>query len=302
MNFNDFLSQSRLTESNSLQENSRRMYQSSLRTYERVMRMAFPNVQLYPITEPLMRVFIEYSRTVLNRTCKTLLNYIASFTHYFHDKNLPDLTKTESFRRYRLGLNKTMKTNGIPHRKQSLLPEHLENICNITDFNNVQQLTALFSLSLMFFGFFRASELTSLKWKHLKISEDTMIVHLDYSKTDVTGKGTDVTIGQTQHNYDCIKLAKIIKQKIIPEDDTPIWIWHQDTLRKILSKFLKTIGVEDYNSYSLHSCRRGGAHAAAMKGIQDCAIKAHGRWLSECYTMYTEMEARNAGLLITKSI
>lgn len=302
MDFQKFLINSQRTEENSVQENSRRMYESSIRTYERTMSNAFPEIEIYPITENLMRVFIEFSKDVLHRTCQTLLNYIASFTFYFNKNNLEDLTKTPSFKKYRKGLSKQMKKQKVPNRKLPILPEDLQNFFDKTNFKDIKETTGMFALSIMFFGFFRASEFTSLKYKNLRIFEGNLIVHLDFSKTDVTGNGVDVTIAPTEHDYDPQKLLRIINEGLDYDEERPLWVWHQDTLRKFLRDLLIRCEYPHPEAYSLHSCRRGGAHAASNAGIQDSVIKKHGRWLSEIYQIYTQVDEYNAGIAITRVI
>ena len=54
--------------------------------------------------------------------------------------------------------------------------------------------------------------------------------------------------------------------------------------------------------YSTHSFRKGAASEAAKAGIQDCQIKAMGRWSSECYTVYTAVKMIEAADKISSKI
>ena len=73
-------------------------------------------------------------------------------------------------------------------------------------------------------------------------------------------------------------------------------------LRAKLASLLREIQVEDVHRYSFHSFRRGGAHLASVKGVNDCVIKAHGRWRSEAYLRYVAVDKREAGLNVAAAL
>ena len=159
--FNQLLNSAAEIEENSLMPSSRRMYDSCIRTYLTTM-MEFSTVTApFPITEPKMRVFIEFCRTVRKRTYKTLLNYCASFTFYFVDHGLQDLTKTISFQKYRQGLSKQMRANKVPNRKEPI--DH--NILNLLyiqcELSQLIELSFITAISVMFFGSFEHANILS---------------------------------------------------------------------------------------------------------------------------------------------
>ena len=199
--------------------------------------------------------------------------------------------------------------HSVPNRKLPLLPDHLQRFYNSSNIENIEDLRFICVISIMFFGFFRASELIQLKWKHITftqnlddLSKNSMIIFIEYSKTDITGKGVNVEISQTNHQYDPIELTRKLNAMTNPSDEDKLWCYSLDHLRNLLKKKLGEINEQNPSSYSLHSCRRGGAHAAAMAKVPDCDIKAHGRWLSDAYLLYTEVESRAAGRFITSKI
>ena len=59
-------------------------------------------------------------------------------------------------------------------------------------------------------------------------------------------------------------------------------------------KQLTKLGINSTN-FSTHSFRKGAAHQAAKAKINDCQIKAMGRWLSNCYQTYTSVLMVEAG-------
>ena len=257
-----------------------------------------------------MRVFIEFQKIVRGRACKTLLNYVASFTHYFNSNNLCDLTKTLSFRKYRRGLAKQMKSQNAPNRKLPLTPEILQKLFDDCDLKKLEDLSFITAITVMYYGFFRASKFIQLRWKDISFTQfeeqnqtkNAMLIHLLFSKTDVTGKGVIVEIAETKHQYDPLKLVDLLRKMVLPNEESSVWIYSLDTLRLFLKKRLTKLRIPNPEKYSLHSCRRGGAHTAALNGIPDSSIKAHGRCLNEAYHLYPQMDARTAGRLITSLI
>ena len=59
---------------------------------------------------------------------------------------------------------------------------------------------------------------------------------------------------------------------------------------------------QDVSCYSCHSFRKGGANAAFKAKVQDCVIKVHGRWRSEAYHRYTDVELEEAARTVVMSI
>lgn len=302
VSFQMLLQQSQETEANSIMPSSRQMYTSSLRTYERIMTTQFGENIAYPIDENKMRVFIEYARTVEGKACNTLLNYIASFAWYFNENSLFDRTKSPSFKKYRTGLSKMLRSKSVPNRKLPLTKIHLQKMGEVLNMEDYIEMSIVGTISLMYYGFLRASEMTQLRFKNLVFNENSMTIHINFSKTDVTGFGCDVEISKTDYVYDPYCIFMQIIQKFGPNSETKLWPLTIDSLRNSFKGILQQIGVQNYGEYSLHSCRRGGATAAAAAGVQDCQIKSHGRWLSNIYQIYTSVDPKEAGIRISAVI
>ena len=80
-----------------------------------------------------------------------------------------------------------------------------------------------------------------------------------------------------------------------------IFTFDERTVRRLLKKQLKRLGI-DSQHYSTHSFRKGGAHEAALARVEDCKIKAQGRWLSDCYQRYISVSMIEAAEEITVKI
>lgn len=85
------------------------------------------------------------------------------------------------------------------------------------------------------------------------------------------------------------------------DKDEPIVNKNERTLRAHLNVVLKSIGVEDSQSYSWHSFRCGGSYLCGLNGVTDSAIKAHGRWRSTAYVRYVSVEMPYAGRKIAQT-
>ena len=57
------------------------------------------------------------------------------------------------------------------------------------------------------------------------------------------------------------------------------------TANSRLKIWMARIGV-DPTMYGSHSCRRGGATAAAAAGVAQRLLMRHGRWKSNCVQLY----------------
>ena len=84
-----------------------------------------------------------------------------------------------------------------------------------------------------------------------------------------------------------------MEKAILPQDERLFLISSRE-FRYKLKTYLSKIGVNT-SSISMHSFRKGGAHAASIAKVPDSVIQAHGRWQSMCFTRYTAVEIAEAG-------
>lgn len=304
MDFNQLLLAAQEHDYNSLQKNSRKMYEHGINVYKNFFRDNFPNINPFPPTEENVRVFIHVMK-MQGKKFNTLRNYIAAIRHYFSEIGGVDPTKSPSFKKFYNGLRREMYGDKPPNRKEPVLPEHMQLFSSLIneDIKDNVQTMALFSL--LFFGFFRISEVWQLHVSDINFLENdlTVAVTIISSKTDVNGRSETVYIKQGEKAYDCYKwLKKYYDQNCInAPPDMKLFPISIAEMRSRIHNYYKRIGIDSKN-YSCHSFRRGGAHAAAIAGVQDCSIKRHGRWKSSCYTIYTAVEMQEAGREISIKI
>lgn len=149
-------------------------------------------------------------------------------------------------------------------------------------------------MTISFCAFLRISELKNLKKKDLKVSEDksTLSILIESSKTDQFGRGIQTYVYNNNQIWCPIFYLDAFDDV---NDDDLICNLCETALRSHLYTILSSIGVDDYKSYSWHSFRRGGAYLCGCNGISDSTIKAHGRWKSDAYIRYVNVEMPKAG-------
>ena len=145
------------------------------------------------------------------------------------------------------------------------------------------------------------SEVLSLRPRDIEIqkSDNRMSIHFWKTKTDQFAAGTVCYIAITD-DIACPANYVDVLQSL--DQDAPIYEISERALNSKLRARLHAIGVEDVNRYSWHSFRRGGAYHASEKGVQDCAIKQHGRWRSEAYMRYVRVDAVRAGNEVAEAL
>ncbi len=144
-----------------------------------------------------------------------------------------------------------------------------------------------------FFGAFRRSELTSIRWRDITEVPEGMEILIPRSKTDQGGEGQVCAIPSSPDLLLCPILAltqwrersgqevafvfrqitsggRILKAAIKP---------HQ--VNVILKSTAMACGLPDPETYSSHSLRRGFATEASKKGAPLGSIMRHGRWRHE---------------------
>lgn len=145
-------------------------------------------------------------------------------------------------------------------------------------------------------GFFRFSELCSIRACDIKFFPTYVSIFLESSKTDQFRDGAWVAIARSNQDTCPVKALEqyIAAAKIDLGEDLPLFralsssrstskVRRQglsySRAREIVKDAFKDI--TDVSYISLHSLRAGGATAAANAGINDRLFKRHGRWLSE---------------------
>jgi integrase len=192
MTWAELAQQSYAFDAASVAENSRKTYETGIRTYETVMNTEF-HVNPCPVTQESIRVFIMNQKTKGNAFA-TLRGYICAIVWHFNQSLLPDITKSMSFKLFKSGLRRVMLGDGPLNRKEPLTSVHLVKI--LTKFSGLSEQEREFLLlcSLCYYGFLRIGEALSLTAGDIVFSNGIVSVTVRKSKTDQTGRGETVPI------------------------------------------------------------------------------------------------------------
>jgi integrase len=170
-------------------------------------------------------------------------------------------------------------------RKATLAEAHLRDV---------------FMFILMFLGFLRESELTSLEFGDVWVGslkgvvEEVLYIRVRTSKTDPGRNGATVVLAAHPGSPICpvrwFRLFCTVRR-------SPTHVFHstepkalklaKTTPNSLLKKWLLVIGV-DPKPYGSHSLRRGGCSAAAAREVRLHIMKRHGRWASDAVYLYIQ--------------
>lgn len=291
----------------SVSNNTLRAYKSTLKTYERTiceMSKCMEDVpSAYPITEENIRNFLEYYRLKHSTTYPYLKQLLAGISYYFRSNNLPNLTLATSVVSYMNMLKRTMLKE-TPNAKVPVDKSMMQYLSSAIDQKNHHEVMIMTMCSMCFYGFLRISECCNLRNRDIWFDElERINIFIKNSKTDQEGRGVTVYVYKSETSYSA---HFWLKMYLDGEKNLREFLFDIDpaTFRRELKKLLNKIPIsnEMIKKISSHSFRKGAAMCAARAGIQDCRIKAMGRWQSECYQRYTAVTMQDAAEAITKII
>ena len=278
-------------------------YKRNIAMYEKEILSIDGAPHPFPINEELSIAFLEMMRK-RDVSHAYLMSFVTSFANYCKENKIFDFTKTYEFEKYKEGLMKTMKGGSFPNAKEPMTPKMLIDISELINHADRLQLRDMAMYSMMFYGFLRFSDCSNLKPTDIFTEDDGKLrINIRFSKMDQSGEGENVFIFPTDKPYCAIKWYMKYVRYCETNGVACNFAMVPNTFKRRLDNYLKMINLDhDIKSYAGHSFRRGGAHFAALNGIQDCIIKAHGRWKSAVYTRYTSVQMIEAGSRITIAI
>ena len=184
--------------------------------------------------------------------------------------------------------------------KKPLSIRHLDAMamCVKPHFESVRN---FFMLLLMTAGMMRESEVVNLRADQVWVEEfekggSALFVFVWKSKTDTAERGHTVVLAEPEnsrlnavkwfHLYVRIREAARLDSAWLLYNATTGAKLASTTPNHIIKRLLPEVGVKDPENYGSHSCRRGGATAAAASGVEERLIKRHGNWRSDAVHLY----------------
>lgn len=262
-----------------------------------------------PVTETLLCQYVSYlaSQNIMHSTIKV---YLSAVRHLHIENHMPDPHMGGMARLEQVVKGvKRDQARKLPSQRIRLpitadLMQKMKSILmkNRNDEDNIMLWAAM---SLCYFGFLRAGEMTlesessfdpgaDLCYSDIAIDDpekpSVLRVRIKASKTDPFRKGVDVYLGRT--NKDLCPLEAILPYLAIRGDKQGFLFQFQDgrllTKDRFVSKvreLLQQSGVDPKN-YAGHSFRIGAATTASRQGVSEATIKMLGRWESSAYLRY----------------
>lgn len=299
MDFESFVLQSKEVQQNSIAPSTARTYKSLMNSYELGIKTIPGAPEPYPLNEEKVRGFLIWYKTSHPTTTHGYLKqFVVAFAHHLHQQNESDFTKNDSFQQFLKGLKHEMKQDAPPNAKSYIGKETMEKLISLEGREEIKAL-----ISVLYYGFLRISEGVNLKYKDVTYDDNgRMMLLIPFSKTDQSGKSVTVFISPTSTAYSpFIWLKNYIENTYKGNDEEKIFKKSIQTYRTQLKTMFCAIGL-NMTKYSTHSFRKGAAHEASLAHVNDCQIKAMGRWISSCYTRYTSTTMREAGDSISSFI
>lgn len=182
-------------------------------------------------------------------------------------------------------------------RKETITAEMLHSLADrLKDKSSVSDLRTLALCLIGFAGFFRFSELCSIRTCDIRLLHTHCSIFLESSKTDQFRQGSWINTARTGRMTCPVSALEryIAAAGLELDDDLPLFralappksstkVRPQGISYSRARELVKDgfQGITDVSKISLHSLRSGGASAAANAGIPDRLFKRHGRWSSE---------------------
>ena len=246
-----------------------------------------------PETIAVYYIFLLNTKKFASKTIHVAASAVASLSQFDITKPCKDpLTKA---------VLKTVKLKARqPKSKKPLLISHLEKMATLVK-PNCENIRDFLMITIMTVGMMRESEIVNLRttdvWLEINSpNKEVLFVFVEKSKTDQERKGHTIVIGQTPTNKVNVITWYAIYKQARSQNNSP-WFFYNMRNKERLAKstplfivrtWLSSINIADPKNYGSHSCRRGGATAAAAAGIQERLIKRHGNWKSDAVHIYIE--------------
>lgn len=257
----------------------------------------------FPLSEEKSKIFFQwYRENNPTTTYGYLVLFKSAFSHFLDYNNLVNFTRNPEFKMYFKGLRREMLGDSNPKAKSFITPEILNAIADSIDRNNPIDVELITIYSMCYYGFLRINE--CLRLTNSEITQDKegrLVLLIAFSKTDQTGRRVQIFIRNSETKYSPFLWLPIFLSFRSLNSEDCVFTLSQAQVRYYLKLQLKKLNIPNQN-INTHSFRKGAAHQASLLGIQDCEIKAMGRWLSNCYQRYTAVTMMQAGDSITSKI
>ena len=253
--------------------------------------------QYFPASELTVARFLRYLYEVRDLAASTINGPAAAAIadgYRFTSLQSPTLGGLVKATKKVIGANARPKKKRLPLKKQ-----HLVGMVATMPPYGYEAVRNLFLILLMFAAMLRSSEAVGLEprdvWLDVHEGETVLYVFVDKSKTDQQRGGHTIVVGKARDQSVCPVFWYSCFLMLANHDATKLFHVVGGTrglapgsVSHILKDMLRLSGVQniDIDAFTSHSCRIGGATAAAAAGVDLRLIMRHGNWKSYAVFLY----------------
>ena len=300
----------------SLRPATRKTYSSHQRTFAAICRQLSIKADA-PLDEyNLCAVVSVYARSH-KRT--TIAGFVASISNRSHTLGHGALPSGESFRRLMQGID-NFHADQVVKPKRAITVADLITIHRRIDHSSFEGARDWCACTLAFFALLRINEYANggLRHQHVRLTAAGVMVTVPYSKTSLVPTRIDLA---SRTDILCparalsAYLAFYQRYPALPQKPTDSLFITRRTATEYQdltdNEFVAVVrglllhGSTDLDAtqYAGHSFRRGGTSALKLAGVSDSIIQRHGRWKSDVFRDYIDVEHNTAlRLLATQSL
>ena len=232
--------------------------------------------------------------------------FVAAIASRAHTLGHGTLPRHETFRRLRVGIQ-NFHADQVTQPKRAITMADLRAIHALVDHTTFEGARNWCACVLAFFGLLRIKEYTAggLKHRHVQLTRTGVAITVPFSKTslqpariDLASRNDELCPARALSAY----LAFFTRHPALPRrpgdslfvsrrtlteyqdmSDTEFIAIVRDLLQRAYPHF-------DATQYAGHSFRRGGTSALKQWGVSDSTIQLHGRWRSDVYRRYIDVD------------
>ena len=269
----------------------------------------------FPVVEPTMVLFVVWLTTLFTKR-RTRLKpaTLAQYVSHVYELHL-SLGFSENFKEFFV-LRRIMKaikrSRGVGKKRERarITLEFLRGLRRILDLETFDGALIWCAVLTAFFKLLRAGELAApaedyrgpslLRLCNAHLAEwkqhTFLVIRLVVSKTDPFRVGrTIVTPSRDDELCPVWAFSNWLKHRSMLDPTfklEPLFVWETgcaltyDKLNQIVKEIARVLGMENWNSFSGHSFRKGGATALFNAGMSYDYIRERGNWLSNSFEAY----------------
>ena len=286
-----------------LRPNTRKLYTTHQTTLSTIcQQLCIDNNR--PLSEPdLCAIVASFARCHKRTTVDGFVSAIANRAHTLGHGPLP---RREAYRRLARGIQ-NFHADQVAQPKRAITLADLRAIHSLIDHTTFEGARNWCACLLAFFGLLRINEYANggLKHRHVQLTTTGVAVTVPYSKTSLQPTRVDLAAradllcpSQALSAY----LAFFARFPALPQrPGSSLFITrrsHTDYYDMTDTEFIAVVRdllqraypLFDAAQYAGHSFRRGGTSALKQWGAADSTIQQHGRWKSDVYRHYIDVD------------